>query len=225
MNITDQNIPAQRAYWDRVAADFDSIYTKDKSKLARWLDRVFRVDMFQRFEYTLRQSEPVAERTFLDVGCGSGHYCLALAQRGAQKILGIDIAPNMIQKSRELLDASGLSRVCEFHAQTVDQLSNTEVFDAVIGIGLLDYVPNPLELLRQMHCHARDRVILSFPRINTWRAPIRKLRLTMRGCSVYFYSRSEVYRLIKEAGGRIIDFQVVGKLFCTTSQPNRTQKF
>lgn len=224
MNKAPQNIAQQRAYWDRVASDFDSIYTRRKSGLARWLDRVFRADMFERLEYTLQQAEPVAGRTFLDVGCGSGHYCLALAQRGARKVVGIDIAPNMIQKSIKLLDATGLSRVCEFRIQTLDQLSDSEVFDAVIGIGLLDYVPRPLEILRQMHRHAQDRVILSFPRSNTWRAPVRKVRLTLRGCPVYFYRESQVRQLIEEAGGRLVDLQVVGMLFCTSSCPIPAQK-
>lgn len=219
MDTTGQNIAKQRAYWNRVAKEFDAIYTGKKSKVSRWLDRTFRADMFERLDYTLLQAAPIQGRTFLDVGCGSGHYCLALAQKGAQRVIGIDFAPNMIQCAECLAAEAGMSQVCEFRVQTIEDIPESEVFDVVVGIGLLDYIPNPEDLLRCLHQHARDKVIVSFPRSNTWRAPVRKMRLMRRGCDVYFYRESKVRRLIEESGGRLIDFRVIGKLFCTTSQP------
>lgn len=219
MKTIGQNIIKQRDYWDRVSDDFDSIYTHKKSKFALWLDRIFRADMSERFDYTLLQATPISGKTILDVGCGSGHYSLALARKGAQKVVGVDFAPSMIQRAIQLTSDEGMSHICDFRVQTIEDIPETERFDIVIGIGLLDYFFRPEDLLRHMHRRARDKVILSFPRSNTWRAPIRKARLTLCGCDVYFYSASKVRRLIEESGGRLIDLQVVGKLFCTTSQP------
>ena len=59
-----------------------------------------------------------------------------------------------------------------------------------------------------------DRVIVSFPRLWTWRAPVRKVRLTLRNCDVYFYSRQRVLRLMKEAGFAGQEVFQVGKLYC-----------
>ncbi len=219
MHVTGQNAEKQRHYWDRTAEDFDSIYTKEKSKFARWLDRTFRADMSGRLDYTLLQSAPVQGKTFLDVGCGTGHYGLALAREGAQKVIGIDFASNMIQRAEHLVAEAGMDQICEFRVQTIEDIPETEQYDIVIGIGLLDYFSHPHDLLRRMHQHAREKVILSFPRSNTWRAPVRKVRLSLRGCDVYFYSDTDVRRLIEESGGQLIDLQVIGKLFCTTSQP------
>ncbi len=219
MHVTGQNSEKQRHYWDRTAEDFDSIYTKQKSKFARWLDHTFRADMFGRLDYTLLQSAPIQGRTFLDVGCGTGHYALAIAREGAQKVIGIDFAPNMIQRAEHLIAEAGMDHICEFRVQTIEDIPENEQFDIVIGIGLLDYFSRPSDLLRRIHQHARDKVILSFPRSNTWRAPVRKVRLSFRGCDVYFYNESDVRRLIEESGGQLIDFQIIGKLFCTTSQP------
>jgi len=219
MDTIGQNVPKQRDYWNRVTEDFDSIYTQRKSRLGRWLDRTFRADMFERLAYTLRQAAPIQGWTFLDVGCGTGHYCLALAKENAQKVVGIDFAPNMIEKAVQFAMEAGKSHICEFRVQTIEDVPKTEVFDVVIGIGLLDYFSHPENLLQLMHQHAREKVVLSFPRSNTWRAPLRKLRLTLRGCDVYFYSESRVRRLIEENGGRLSDFRVIGKLFCTTSRP------
>lgn len=222
MNATGQRTEKQRDYWDRTAAEFDSIYTRTKSKFARWLDRTFRTDMFERLDYTLLHSAPIEGRTFLDVGCGTGHYCLALARQGAQKVVGIDFAPNMIQRAVHLIAEAGMDKICEFRVQTIENIPDTERFDVLLGIGLLDYFHDPKNLLRRMHELARDKVILSFPRSNTWRAPVRKVRLALRGCDVYFYSEAEVRRLIEETGGRLVDLRVVGKLICTTSQPSRS---
>jgi 2-polyprenyl-3-methyl-5-hydroxy-6-metoxy-1,4-benzoquinol methylase len=224
MNIVGQNVPKQRDYWNRVAEDFDSIYAQRKSRLGRWLDRTFRADMFERLDYTLLQADPIPGHTLLDVGCGTGRYCLAFARKGAQRVVGIDFAPSMIQRATELAAESDLSDICEFRVQTIEDMSETEVFDVVIGIGLLDYFSHPESLLQLMHRHARERVILSFPRSNTWRAPLRKVRLTLRGCDVHFYSESKVRQLIKENGGQLLDLRVVGKLFCTTSHPAGSQR-
>jgi hypothetical protein len=62
-----------------------------------------------------------------------------------------------------------------------------------------------------------DKAILAFPRFWTWRAPIRKLRLMLRGCPVYFYTRAKVNRLCKEAGFGRVEITRVGKLHCVVA--------
>jgi hypothetical protein len=58
------------------------------------------------------------------------------------------------------------------------------------------------------------RFLSAWPRLWTWRMPIRKARLTLRQCPVYFYRRCDVARHLTAAGFSVQDMQVVGKLFC-----------
>jgi 2-polyprenyl-3-methyl-5-hydroxy-6-metoxy-1,4-benzoquinol methylase len=210
-------IVRQATYWNAQAQAFQQIYARDKPGLAGLLDRVFRRDMYERFEFAMEASEPAAGRTFLDVGCGSGVYCLELARRGAARVTGLDIADAMLDLCRAAAEAEGLGARCDFVRGELMQLNPEAPFDVTLGIGLFDYVADPLPLLRKMREVTRDRVILSFPRLNTWRAPVRWVRLSLRGCDVHFYTERRVQRLLADAGLRVQKFEQVGKLYCVVA--------
>jgi ubiquinone/menaquinone biosynthesis C-methylase UbiE len=165
-------------------------------------------------------SGPAAGRTFLDVGCGSGVYCLELARRGAARVTGLDIADAMLDLCRAAAAGEGLDTRCDFVRADLMQLNPAAPFDVTLGIGLFDYVADPLPLLRKMREVTRDRVILSFPRLNTWRAPVRWLRLSLRGCEVHFYTERRIRRLLAGAGLQVQRFEQVGKLYCVVAVVN-----
>ena len=59
-------------YWNDIANEFDAIYTGNKSPIARSLDRWLRRDIYQRFDWVMRESGSVAElrgMTICDIGC------------------------------------------------------------------------------------------------------------------------------------------------------------
>jgi hypothetical protein len=60
-------------------------------------------------------------------------------------------------------------------------------------------------------------VIGSFPRLGTWRAPVRKARLARKGCDVFFYSRPRLEGLLKDAGFSRWEIETVGKLYCVVA--------
>jgi len=207
----------QAKYWNGQAQAFQQIYARDKPGLSGRLDRLFRRDMYERFEFAMDASAPVAGRTFLDVGCGSGVYCLELARRGAARVTGFDIADAMLGLCRAAAEGEGLGARCDFVRADLMQLNPAAPFDVTLGIGLFDYVADPLPLLRRMREVTRDRVILSFPRLNTWRAPVRWLRLSLRGCEVHFYTERRIRHLLADAGLRMERFEQVGKLYCVVA--------
>jgi malonyl-CoA O-methyltransferase len=45
------------------------------------------------------------QRTVLDIGCGSGRYMLHALRRGAARVSGIDLSPEMLQRADAELDA------------------------------------------------------------------------------------------------------------------------
>lgn len=209
-----KEIDIQSAYWDRESASFESIYSHQKSAFSNWLDKVFRKDMFQRFEFTMKHGAPFAGRSYLDVGCGSGLYSVEFAKRGGERVLGIDIAEHMVGLSQELARREGVEAKCTFKLSDLLALETNERFDVSIGIGLFDYVTDPLPVLKKMREVTTGSVIASFPRLWTWRAPIRKVRLALRGCPVRFFSRGEVEQLMRSAGFDHTYIEKVGKLYC-----------
>ena len=71
-------------------------------------------------------------------------------------------------------------------------------FDVTLAIGLFDYVADCVPFLKKMQRLSRRKVVATFPRKWTWRAPVRKVRLALRGCPVYFFTRPQVERLMSD---------------------------
>jgi cyclopropane fatty-acyl-phospholipid synthase-like methyltransferase len=178
------------------------------------LDSVFRKDMYDRYVFTIKHCEPIQDRTFLDVGCGNGLYSLELARKGARKVVGIDIAEVMIGLCKDAAQKENLDDRCFFEQTDLLAYEGKTKFDVSFGIGLFDYISDPLPVLTKMRELSTDKAILAFPRYWTWRAPIRKARLNARGCDVYFYTKSRIKELMEQAGFKRHEVHKVGKLHC-----------
>ena len=216
----NDEIQAQRAFWNSEADAFQSIYTHRKSKFFNTLDQIFRKDMYERYQFTIANCEPIEGRTFLDVGCGNGLYSLELARRGARKVVGLDIAEVMIGLCKRASVDQNLDDRCTFIQTDLLEWDNSGMkFDVSFGIGLFDYISDPLPVLRQMRELSTDKAIMAFPRLWTWRAPVRKVRLTMKGCDVFFYSAARINKLMKDAGFSRHTLTRVGKLYCVVAHP------
>ena len=213
----NNEIQAQRAFWNSEADAFQRIYTHRKSRFANALDQVFRKDMYERYTFTIEHCEPVKDRKFLDVGCGNGMYSLELARRGAAKVVGIDIAEVMIDLCRKSSQEKNLDDRCTFIQTDLLDYKPETTFDVSFGIGLFDYIKNPLPVLKRMREVSTDKAIMAFPRLWTWRAPVRKVRLARKGCDVYFYSKARIEQLLREAGFKSQEIVRVGKLYCVVA--------
>ena len=212
-----QNTQRQREYWNREVESFNAIYTGGKSAPLNFLDKVFRKDMYRRYDLTIDGCEPVAGRSILDVGCGSGVYALELARRGAELVLGVDIAEQMIDLCRKQADEQSLTNT-EFVHGEIQDLPADRLYDVSFAIGLFDYMTDSVSTLSEMKKRTTKRMILAYPRLWTWRAPIRKVRLGLRNCEVHFYSREMVRRDLARAG--LTDYEIVnvGKLFLVIAE-------
>ncbi len=70
--------------------------------------------MPQVFELAERIHIQRLGRRVLDVGCGSGRYGLALAERGASRVVGVDFSPVMIELARSEAEKRGVQDRCQF---------------------------------------------------------------------------------------------------------------
>lgn len=213
----NQELSKQKSYWDNEVKDFDSIYSHGKGKLDNWIDATFRWDMYARFDYTMRNSEPIHGHSFLEVGCGTGRYALEFARRGARRVVGIDISDKMLAVCQERARQEHLDDRCEFVQSDLIQYQPDTQFDVCIGIGLFDYIREPLPVLTKMREVTQDRAIVSLPRFWTWRASVRKIRLALRHCDVFFYTKERIDALLKQAGFKRYTMQQVGQLYCVTA--------
>jgi SAM-dependent methyltransferase len=207
-------MPQVEKYWNDIAEQFDSIYTGRKSTLGRVLDRWLRRDMFGRFDWVMRKAGSPRDLTICDIGCGSGRFVTALAQRGARRVVGVDVAPEMLRLARELVARDGVADRCEFFNADIEHWTTTERFDLVIAIGFWDYIADPRTRLARIRAVTTGRFLSAWPRAGTWRVPVRKARLSLLGCPVYFYRHSDVRRMLSEARFEIVSEEVIGQLYC-----------
>ena len=210
----NNELQAQRAFWNSEADAFQRIYTHRKSRFANALDQFFRKDMYERFVFTIEHCEPIKGRTFLDVGCGNALYSLELARKGAAKVVGIDISEVMIGLCKQSSENENLTDRCTFIQTDLLDYKPESTFDVSFGIGLFDYISDPLPVLKRMREVSTDKAIMAFPRLWTWRAPVRKVRLARKGCDVFFYSKAKIEKLLRDAGFSRWEIVKVGKLYC-----------
>ena len=183
------------------AARFDAIYRTDQGLAARFIDNVWRGVVKRRFHLTLDILEPIAGRTFLDVGCGSGRYCIAFAQRGARRVVGVDFAPAMIDLANELARQFGVEDRCEFRVGSFPgAIQDHEQFDAATAMGFFDYVEQPVPILARMRAMTRNEMVMSFPKAQEWRAPLRRARFRLAKCPLFLYSEEDLRGMLAEAG-------------------------
>jgi SAM-dependent methyltransferase len=126
----------------------------------------------------------------------------------------------MLKLAERLVRDKGVGAVCDFVQADVLDWRTDEQFDVTIAIGLWDYIADPAQRLRLIRkITLPGGVFLStWPRFWTWRMPVRKIRLTMLGCPVYFFRRSEICGYLAAAGFQVETCEVVGKLYCVRAK-------
>jgi len=189
-----------RSHFDADARRFDAIYEDEKSIFNSWVDNVWRGVVRQRFDLTLARLEPLAGKSVLDVGCGSGRYAIACATRGAALVVGIDFAAAMIELAREYARRSGVADRCEFRRGKFPEDVPDGPFDACIAMGFFDYTANPVPIISRMRELTRSTMVMSFPKAAEWRAPVRRLRFRLLGCPLFLYRESRVRKILSDAG-------------------------
>ncbi len=192
-----------RQRFERDARSFDAIYRLERSPFWRWVNTTFRKAVFERYDITFDQAGDVTEKKILDVGCGSGVYAVDFARRGARRVVGVDFSDKMLELASQEAEQHGVVDRCEFIRADFLELDLKETFDVSIAMGVFDYIPDQVTLLRKMVALTTGKVIASFPGHSRLREPARRLRYKLAGKGdIYLYSQDDVERIATEAGLR-----------------------
>ena len=200
MDNNNQHDEKVSTYFDRASATFDTFYDQKRSTFMQWVDRKFRSDVFERYYLTFEALEPLEGKSVLDIGCGSGPYVVETAKRGANRVVGLDMAPGMLDLGNKRAESAGTSDKCEFILGTFPKNSPEETFDYSITMGVMDYIPDPLSFLQELAKVVECKSVLSFPCNHWFRTPLRKFRYWLKRCPVYFYEPQQIEEIAKSAG-------------------------
>ncbi len=191
-----------RDHFHEDAERFDSIYGEKKSLFQRFVDDYWRGVVQKRLELNVERLQPLAGKKILDVGCGSGRFCIEFARGGAARVVGVDFAKAMIDIANDLAKKAGVDDRCEFITGAFpDAVPTAEApFDASTANGFFDYIEHPAPLIAKMREMTKGTMIMSFPKAVEWRVPVRRVRFWLKGTPLFLYRESQVRDILSEAG-------------------------
>lgn len=178
-------------FFDSYAHDFNAIYGNSNTFVNRWINRYLRASMRMRYEKTIAGCSPIEGKTVLDIGCGPGHYSVALAKKGAARVFGIDFADEMISIAEKNAQQAGVQDRCKFarHDFLADPIH--EKYDYAIAMGFMDYMADAKKTVEKVLSVTKGKAFFSFPADGGVLAWQRKLRYKQR-CPLYMYGDSQL---------------------------------
>ena len=88
----------------------------------------------------------LAGKSILDLGCGEGFYTRQFIEKGAARVVGVDISPKMIELARQQEAREPLG--IEYIVCDVLELGKIDSFDLVVASYLLNYAQTKEQLLK-----------------------------------------------------------------------------
>src|SRR5271169_3612495 len=206
-----------QGFFHQYANDFDAIYSTGGGPWNSLLNRLFRRSMKLRFIKTLEGCRPIEGKTVLDIGCGPGHYSISLAQAGAARAVGLDFADGMLRLAADHAHQAGVQDRCEFRNADFLQFTPAEPFDYVIVMGFMDYMSDPMAVIRKVLSLTRRRAFFSFPAAGGILAWQRRMRYRNR-CDLFLYRRHDIQRLFAAFPEAKVDIRPAARDFFVTAE-------
>jgi SAM-dependent methyltransferase len=144
---------------------------------------------------------PITERLFREAGIGSGHRVLDLGSGMGDvamlaatmvgplgEVVGIERDVNSIARARARIAAAGLCNV-SFIRGDVGEIASDQLFDAAVGRLILQFLPDPIGVLRSVYRLVRPGGVLAFQE---------PLLASLSALSARLPLWSQVHRVIRE---------------------------
>jgi len=108
----------------------------------------------------------IAGKLVIDFGCGTGREAVEMAERGARRVIGIDIREEVLEEAREEAARSGVQGRCCF------SMATKELADVVVSVDAFEHFSDPAKILELMNAllAPSGEVLVSFG--PTWYHPL-----------------------------------------------------
>ncbi|MEJ4044541.1 tRNA 5-methoxyuridine(34)/uridine 5-oxyacetic acid(34) synthase CmoB [Erwinia sp. SLM-02] len=103
-----------------------------------------------KWERVLPHISPLAGRTVLDVGCGSGYHMWRMIGAGANLVVGIDPMQLFLCQFEAVRKLLGGDQRAHLLPLGIEQLPELKAFDTVFSMGVLYHRRSPLDHLYQL---------------------------------------------------------------------------
>jgi ubiquinone/menaquinone biosynthesis C-methylase UbiE len=131
-----------RRHYNKISGKWGDLYT-DEVTFANY-------NFIVRKRHVMGLFDKVGGR-FLDAGCGTGDFIPDLVARKG-KVTALDFAEDMIAQSRTRMAPRHLDKQVTFVVGDVTDLDcNDNYFDAIIGVGLIEYLTDYRAALREFY--------------------------------------------------------------------------
>ncbi|MBN2541626.1 methyltransferase domain-containing protein [bacterium] len=202
-------------FFDAYTDGFNAIYGTRNNLFNRVINKLFRKSIRVRYKKTIEGCTPLEGKTVLDVGCGPGHYCITLAQKGAKVVTGIDFAPRMIELAKKNAASAGVENKCNFITGDFMETGFEKSFDYSIVMGFMDYVRKPETVVRKVLGITDLKAFFSFPKDTGFLAFQRKLRYK-RKCDLFLYNRDQLEGLFSKLRNIEYDIEKIHRDYFVT---------
>lgn len=135
-----QLLEKEARFWDLQEDRIGSLYARPHDW--RFVPKIADVIIRPRVKTLLRIIDGHKDRirTLVDIGCGNGWFCHAMAKRGIRSI-GIDLSPKKIVTAQRMAQEQGIADRCEFVAGDVMEWQPAEKVDLLTSHGSLHHFP------------------------------------------------------------------------------------
>jgi SAM-dependent methyltransferase len=108
----------------------------------------------------------IAGKIVVDFGCGEGTEAIEMAQKGAERVIGIDNREDVLDIARHKALAAGVQNTCVFTS------SSTGLAELIVSLDAFEHFADPADILRIMDrlLHPTGEVLISFG--PTWYHPL-----------------------------------------------------
>jgi len=202
-------------FFDKYAVDFNSIYGGKNNLFNSFVNNYLRKAMKLRFIKTIQGCQPLEGKKIIDIGCGAGHYEIALANKGAGHIYAIDFAKGMLDLAKKNVEKAGVADKCSFEIVNFMSEPVKGIFDYAILMGFMDYIQDPKAVIEKVISVTKSKAFFSFPARGGILAWQRRIRYLHR-CSLFFYDQKQIHILFNGLNYKDLEIEKIGRDFFVT---------
>lgn len=183
-----KTIHTAQQYWNDRSDLFGNYYVNPT-----FFDRVFRKGVYTRVAVATKVCQEFPDSSILDIGSGPGINSVTFIKNSsANKITGIDFAPNMIDYAKKFSSDHGVADKCSFfEGNFLTHDWKNEIFDISVALGVLDYIKDAEEFILKVDSLTKNAFVISWPE-NGLRMALRRYRYT---CPLFHYTENDIHKL------------------------------